>query len=207
MWRVQTHTAVQKHTLSPRPEDPSCSRSDRWHRQQQHWVGWEGQFNGGKGHRSQTVRSVCGLNVSDSHLRAAQGLCSLGRAECSSTSSGLNVSKNFSKIGNAAAWGWRETASCQIVQHSSVFWLTILKGRECWCQQELHLSGSGPNVQVKVFSPSQWSKVFKNFSFQFFFAVILQSGEDKANIGRYQLFQFREILAAKVSRWLFLVTH
>lgn len=48
------------------------------------WLGWPGSgggwFTGGKGHRSAAVRSVCGLNVSDSRLRAARGLCSLGRS-------------------------------------------------------------------------------------------------------------------------------
>lgn len=75
------------------------------------WGG--GQFNRGKGHRSQAVISGCGLNVSDSCLSAARGLCSFGGAYRSSTSLGLDVNKNFSKTGNAAAGGWRETTSCQ----------------------------------------------------------------------------------------------
>lgn len=95
-----------------------------------------GQFNRGKGHRSQTVISVCGLYVSDSRVHAARGLCPFGGAFRSGTSSGLDVKKNFSKTGNTAAWGWRETTSCQTVQHSSVFWLMSARVSPQWLRSK-----------------------------------------------------------------------
>lgn len=135
-----TDTAAQKHTLSP----PKRSHLPAVWVVATAWGG--GQFNGGKGHRSQTAISGCGLNVSDSRLSAARGLCSFGGAYRSSTSG----CKQFNSISAKLEMQQPEDEGKQPpakMQQSSVSWFTILKGRECLRQQAFHLSALGLNVK------------------------------------------------------------
>lgn len=128
---ADTHGCAKTHPAPP--NDLICSQSEQWHWRQQHGVGGSLTEAKATGHRLwyQFVDSV-----SDSRVHAARGLCPFGGAFRSGTSSGLDVKKNFSKTGNTAAWGWRETTSCQTVQHSSVFWLMSARVSPQWLRSK-----------------------------------------------------------------------